>query len=168
MASILSVLQFDSERLKTPFKQYATQFVLQAIDCLIRNEYPRKNVVYSVLSKLVSRGELNFPDIQAKINNHPVYISPHVILELDKTGVVSFINFFQRCAECPQKTTVLVEFLFSLACESSEEHHSAQFHYLFTLIVQIGFGVLAPNVQTSISGQTTCGFRYTSMLSKGK
>ena len=49
---------------------------------------------------------------------------------------------------------VLVEFLFSLACESSEEHRSAQFHYLFTLIVQIGFGVLAPNVQTNISGQT--------------
>lgn len=110
--------------------------------------------MYSVISKFVSREELNIPHIQAKINNYPVPISPHVIVELDKNGAVSFINYFQTCAQCPQKTTEIVEFLFSLACNSFEEHNSGQFHYLFTAIVQIGFGELTSDVQKSMSGQT--------------
>lgn len=157
VASVLTVLQCDSEKFKTPFKLYATQFAIQTMDSLIDSKHlsiNSKHIVYSVISKLVSRGELNIPEIQAKINNYPVSVPPGVIVELDKAGAISFINYFQTCAECPEKTTLLVEFLFNLACNSTEEHNLAQFHYLFTAIVQIGFGVLTLDIQKHISGQT--------------
>ena len=156
--SILSLLRTDASKLKSPFKTYATQFVIQAIDVLVDNHTKiNKQFLYSIMLKLASKGELNIPSIQDRVNNYSFLVPSHVIVELDKIGVISLILYFQRTSECSLKKLEWINQLFALALvpkqdPKPQEHDSLD--HLLTAIIHVGFGELTTDLQKTISGQT--------------
>ena len=156
--SILSLLRTDASKLKSPFKTYATQFVIQAIDVLVDNHTKiNKQFLYSIMLKLESKGELNIPSIHDRVNNYSFLVPSHVIVELEKIGVISVMLYFQRTSECSSKKLEWINQLFALALvpkqdPKPQEHDSLD--YLLTAIIHVGFGELTTDLQKTISGQT--------------
>lgn len=154
---IYSILYTESKQLKIPFKLYATQFFLQALDKLIEGELSRdvEKTIFAVSSKLLVQEYLDIEDVQVKVNNCCILIPPDIILELDKIGIVSFLNYFQACSESSSKTSQIADFIVNSACNLALKQETAyQLHPLLTSIIQIGFGYFTADVQKTISGQT--------------
>lgn len=148
----------DASILKSPFKAYATQFAIQVIDGLIIG-HPKISgtFVYSIISKLASKGELNFPSIQDSVNNYPALVPTNVIVELEKIGVISITLYFQSSTECPSKKLEWINLLFASALApwqncKPQEHNL--FEYLLTTIIHVGFGELPADLQKTINGHT--------------
>jgi len=147
----------DASMLKSPFKAYATQFAIQAIDDLIIG-HPKISgtFVYSIMSKLASKGELNFPIIQDSVNNYPALVPTHVIVGLEKIGVISITLYFQSSTECSSKKLAWINQLLALAlapCHCKQQEHDL-LEYLLTAIIHVGFGELPADHQKTVSGHT--------------
>ena len=107
--------------------------------------------------KLASKGELNIPSIHDRVNNYSFLVPSHVIVELEKIGVISVMLYFQRTSECSSKKLEWINQLFALALvpkqdPKPQEHDSLD--YLLTAIIHVGFGELTTDLQKTISGQT--------------
>ncbi|XP_057381020.1 uncharacterized protein LOC130703609 [Daphnia carinata] len=155
VALIMSILRADAEKLKIPFKLYATQFVIQGVNALIGKHFDLKgNFFYAITTKLAGQGEIHSQKIQDVVNNQPAVTPFQVIVKLEKIGVVSIILYFQSCSECSEKLSAWVDSLFALACSPPNPEESDLLHYLLTIIIHIGFGDLSADLQRNISGQT--------------
>lgn len=156
--TIVSLLRMDASILKSPFKAYATQFIIQAIDGLVIGHPEISGTfLYSIMLKLASNGELNIASIQDSINNYPALVPSHVIVELDKVGVISLTLYFQSSTECLSKKSEWINQLFALAlapCQNCKSQECNLLHYLLTVIIHIGFGELPADLQNTISGHT--------------
>lgn len=155
MASFISILRADAEKSKIPFKLYATQFVIQAVDALIgKHSNLQANFFYRITSKLVSQAEIYSQNVQDKFNNHPAVAAFPVIVKLDRIGVISIFRYFQSCTECTSKISAWVNYLLTLACSSTNPQDSDLLHYFLTAVIHIGFGELSADLQKNINGQT--------------
>ena len=137
---------------------YATQFVIQAIESLVDGHTKINGTfLYSVMSKLARKGELNLTSIHNRVNHFPVLVQTQVIVELDKIGVISIISFFQTSSECSSKRLEWLNQLFALVLAprqnpKSQEHELLD--YLLTAIIHVGFAELPAEPKETINGQT--------------
>lgn len=155
VALVMSILRADAEKSKTPFKLYATQFVIQGVKALIGKHFKLEgNFFYVLAKKLASQGEIYNQKIQDVINNQPALAPFQVIVKLDKIGVISIILYFQSCSGCSSKLSAWVDSLFVLSCSPPNPQESDLLHYLLTVVIHIGFGELSADLQKNISGQT--------------
>ncbi|KAI9552901.1 hypothetical protein GHT06_020785 [Daphnia sinensis] len=154
VALVMSILRADAEKSKTPFKLYATQFVIQGLNALIGKHFNLKgNLFYAIATKLANQGEIHSQKIQDAVNNQPDLAPFQMLVNLDEIGIISIILYFQSCSECPSKLSAWGDSLFGLVCSPPNPQESHLLHYILTTIIHIGFGELSADLQRNISGQ---------------
>lgn len=157
------LLQTEADVLRVNFSQHATQFISIAISHLIETyDHNKMNssckFLAAIISELSNNQEINVAEIKKNISNHSALLPPQLLVELDKSGVVSLLYYFQNSVENKDKSSSWVQNLSKLACDDNNDQHSVSptnkcendkeiFHQLFAAVVEIGFGTPHPEVK---------------------
>ena len=135
-------------------QQHSTQFVKECITHLVTSsECPSYDFLLKVISELQCRDLLHVSDIQSLVNGFPKLLPVELIVEFDKLGIISFINYFQSCVDDPKKLAHWVRILVSIGSEPDEEDQGLLI-YLLLAIIGIGYGDLPPEVEKCVNGKT--------------
>lgn len=157
------MLQTEADVLRVDFSQHATQFTSIAISHLIETYDHNKmssscKFLAAIISQLSNNQEINGAEIQKVISNHSALLPPHLLVELDKSGVVSLLYYFQNSVGNKDKSSSWVQSLSKLACDNDndqpvsptskcDDNGNEIFHQLFAAVVEVGFGTPYPEVK---------------------
>ena len=84
---------------------------------------------------------------------------------MDKIGAISFLHYFESCAECKAKSSVLEDSLFELSCNPKNQEKGTTLFYLLAGIIKIGFDVPHISDQNSHKNENAAKFAV-SLLNK--
>ena len=153
--SFIRLLHKESDDLNVDFRQHCTQFIIECISHLSDNlESSTCPFLFKIVSELHCRDLLFHAEIQSRANSFPKLLPLELIVKLDKLGIISFVNYFQSCVDNPKKLAHWVRILVHVACEPDAEEDQDLLIYLLSAIIEIGYGVLSPELQETINGKT--------------